>query len=76
MGVLKRAFNYAIELKQISTNPFSELKPVSIPKKLRNRFSTKELKEVNLKHHEPQYSLPNGKINLDYQLKNIKNNCK
>ena len=46
LKLLKRAFNYAIELKQISTNPFSELKPVSIPKKLRNRFSTKELKEV------------------------------
>ena len=43
---LKRSFNYAIELKQISTNPFAELKPVSMRKILRNRFSTKELKEV------------------------------
>lgn len=42
----KAAFNYAIELKQVNTNPFKDIKPVTIPPKLRNRFSTEELKKV------------------------------
>ena len=46
LKLMKRAFNYAIEMKQITINPFNDFKPVSIPAKLRNRFSTKELKEV------------------------------
>lgn len=44
--LLKRAFNYAISLKQINTNPFVDLKAVSIAPKLRKRFSTAQLKEI------------------------------
>lgn len=46
LKLLKRAFSYAKELKQITSNPFNDFKPVVIPQKLRNRFSTTELKEI------------------------------
>ena len=46
LKLLKRAFNYAIKMKQITLNPFNDFESVTIPQKLRNRFSTKELKEV------------------------------
>ena len=39
----KAAFNYAIKLKQINTNPFADFKEVKIPRKLRKRFTTSEL---------------------------------
>mgnify|MGYP002622326141 CR=1 FL=1 len=42
----KAAFNYAIKLKQISINPFKDIDAITIPPKLRNRFSTGELKKV------------------------------
>ena len=42
----KASFNYAIELKQINTNPFKDITSITITPKLRNRFSTIELKRV------------------------------
>lgn len=44
--LLKRACSYCINLKLITTNPFKDLKPIIIPPKLRNRFTTSELKEI------------------------------
>ncbi len=53
----KAAFNYAIELKQINTNPFKDIKSVTIPPKLRNRFSSDELKKIidTCKEQFPEY---------------------
>ena len=42
----KRAFNYCKELNYVSTNPFKNIKPISVPKKLRKRFSTSELRNI------------------------------
>ncbi len=44
--VLKASFNYAMKLEQVRTNPFVGMSNKSIPQKLRNRFSTKELAEL------------------------------
>lgn len=44
--LLKRSFNYAIEEKQVTVNPFAELKEKKIAKKLRKRFSTEQLKII------------------------------
>jgi len=46
LKLLKRAFAYSISLKQLKVNPFDDFKPRKIRQKLRNRFSTQELKEV------------------------------
>ena len=46
LKLAKAAFNYAVKLKQISTNPFRDIESVTIPRKLRNRFSTTELKNL------------------------------
>lgn len=43
---LKASFNYAIKEKQITVNPFSELKKDSISQKLRRRFSVEQLKKL------------------------------
>ncbi len=55
--LLKASFNYAMEEKQINTNPFEEMKKVAIPKKLRKRFSFKQLKLLleSCKKHLPEY---------------------
>ena len=42
----KAAFSYAIKLEQIRTNPFKDIDSVTIPKKERKRFSTKEIKRM------------------------------
>lgn len=42
----KAAFNYAIKLKQVSTNPFKDIEAITIPPKERKRFSTKEIKRM------------------------------
>ena len=44
--LLKAAFNYAINDNVISFNPFAGMKSEKVPKKLRKRFSTKQLKEL------------------------------
>ena len=46
LKLLKRAFAYSISLKQLKVNPFEDFKPKKIRQKLRNRFSTEELKHV------------------------------
>lgn len=44
--LMKVAFNYAIRMKQINTNPFMDLQERSVPQKLRNRFSTEQLRTI------------------------------
>ena len=43
---LKRAFNYAIEIDKITTNPFDKVKPLKIQKVHRERFPIEELKKI------------------------------
>ena len=44
--LLKASFNLAIKDKLIKTNPFKDLKNERIPKKLRKRFSIKEMNKL------------------------------
>ncbi len=55
--LLKRSFNYAIGEKQITVNPFAVLKDVPIAKKLRKRFSIRQLKKIisSCKNDLPDY---------------------
>lgn len=46
LKLMKAAFNYAIKLKQITTNPFKDMKSKAVPPKIRKRFSTEELKHL------------------------------
>jgi integrase len=46
LKLVKASFNYAIDSDMITVNPFVRLKPIKIPKKHRNRFSTAKLKEI------------------------------
>lgn len=55
--LLKSSCNYAIKEKEISCNPFIDMNNITLPKKIRHRFSTVEL--VNLlkscKNKLPEY---------------------
>ncbi len=44
--LLKRSFSYCIGLRLLTTSPFNILKPISIFQKIRNRFTTSQMKEV------------------------------
>ena len=46
LKLTKSAFNYCKKMKQVTTNPFDDFKPKSIPKKLRKRFSIEELIKI------------------------------
>lgn len=55
--LLKASFNYALKQKQVNINPFQELEKVSIPKKLRKRFTFEQLKVllISCKKFLPEY---------------------
>ena len=46
LKLVKASFNYALDSDQITVNRFTRLKPIKIPRKTRNRFSTARLKEI------------------------------
>lgn len=55
--LIKAAFNYAKREKQITANPFEDMKKVSLQPKLRKRFSTGQLKQLldSCKSLMPEY---------------------
>lgn len=55
--LVKAAFNYAKREKQITANPFEDMKKVSLQPKLRKRFSTGKLKQLldSCKSLMPEY---------------------
>ena len=46
LKLAKAAFNYAIKLKQISTNPFKDIEAKQIPTKIRKRFIIEDIKKI------------------------------
>ncbi len=44
--LLKSAYNHAVREKVLNSNPFSELRNETLPKKIRRRFSVEELGEL------------------------------
>ncbi len=55
--LMNSAFNYAKREKQIFSNPFEEVKKMPEPKKIRKRFSSKQLQELLFycKKEMPEY---------------------